>query len=252
MCFVHRGNFFPVFVAVVYRPSHVGLYTNGIDEHLRSCGKELSHKIVMVDFNADLIEPNAETRALLNIIDKHSLKVVDRGATHHTWTTTTTSDTHIDLILIDSQDRLLNFNKFPSPYEKNRHDLITASIELFVAEPSTVSFSYRDYKSIHPGALMATLAECDWISFHQDRFTQKEGLECLNTTLTSVIDRLAPLKVVMPVKGHDPWLDGGMISLRRKRDSALKRYLRARTNNPHSEMSTSLKLYAMALMRAPC
>ena len=73
----------------------------------------------MDDFNADLIEHNAETRTVLNFIDKHSLKSIEHGATHHTRTTTTTSDTHIDLILIDSQDGLLNFNKFASPYEKN-------------------------------------------------------------------------------------------------------------------------------------
>ena len=99
---------------------------------------------------------------------------------------------------------------------------------------------------------MAALAESDWTSFDQDRFDLEKGLECLNTNLTSAIDHLAPLKIVRPVKGHDPWLDGGMISLRCKRDSALKRYLHARTNNPLFEMSTSLKLSAMTLMRAPC
>ena len=61
----------------------------------------------MGDFNADLIEPNAETRVLLNFIDRHTLKVVEHGATHHTRTTTTTSDTHIDLVLVDAHDRLL-------------------------------------------------------------------------------------------------------------------------------------------------
>ena len=66
-------------------------------------------------------------------------------------------------------------------------------------------------------------------------------MECIYTNLTSVIDRLAPIKIVKPIKGHDPWLDGGMISLRRKRDTALRRYLRARTNNPHSEMTMKLE-----------
>ena len=136
-----------------------------------------------------MIEPNAETRALLNFIDKHSLKVVEHGATHHSRTTTTTSDTHIGLVLVDAHDRLLDFNKFPSPYKKNGHDIITATIEHFVAEPPKASFSYRDYKSIHPEALMAALAECDWSSFHQEWFNQEEGLECLYTNLTSVIDR---------------------------------------------------------------
>ena len=126
------------FVAVVYRSPYVGLYANGLDEHLRSYGEEFSHTIIMGD---------AETRALINFIDKHSLKVVEHGVTHHTKTTTTISDSHIDLILIDPRDRLLNFNKFPSPYEKNGHDIITATIELFAAEPSKASFSYRDYKS---------------------------------------------------------------------------------------------------------
>ena len=88
--------------------------------------EEFSHKIIMSDFNADLIDPNAETIALLNFIDKHSLKVAKHGATHHTQTTPTTSETHIDLILINSYDRLLNFNRFPSPYDKNGHDVITA------------------------------------------------------------------------------------------------------------------------------
>ena len=76
-----------------------------------------------------------------------------------TRTTTTFSDTHIDLILIDSYDRLLNFNKFPSPYEKNGYDIITATIELFVAEPSKASFSYRDYESIHPEALIVAIVD---------------------------------------------------------------------------------------------
>ena len=119
MCSVQRGDSSPVFVAVVYRPPHVGFYANGFDEHLRSYGGEFSHKIIMGNFNADLIEPNAETRALLNFIDKHSLKVVQHGDTHHTRTTTTTSNTHIDFVLVDAHDRLLNFNKFSSSYEKN-------------------------------------------------------------------------------------------------------------------------------------
>ena len=66
---------------------------------------------------------------------------------------------------------------------------------------------YRDYKSIHPEALMAALAECDCTSFYYDWFNQEEGLKCLYTyNLTSVINHLATLKVLRPVKGHDPWL----------------------------------------------
>ena len=73
MCSIKKGTSFPVFVAVVYRSPNVGLYANDPDEHLRSYVEEFSQKIIMDDFNADLIKSNAETRALVNFIDKHSL-----------------------------------------------------------------------------------------------------------------------------------------------------------------------------------
>ena len=149
MCSVQQGDSSPVFVAVVYRPPHVGLYTNKLDEHLRTCGGEFSHKIIMGDLNADLLKPDdAETRALLNLVENHSLKIVKHGATHHTRTITTNSDTHIDVILVDEHDRLLNYDEFPAPYASNGHDVIMATIGLFLVEPSIASFSYRDYRGI--------------------------------------------------------------------------------------------------------
>ena len=83
---------------------------------------------------------------------------------------------------------------------------------------------------------MAALAEGDYASFNQE-----EALECLSTNLTSVMDRLAPLKVIRPVKGHDAWLDGSLINLRRERDTASSRYLRARENKPNSELTATFE-----------
>ena len=90
----------------MYRPPHVGLYANKLKEHLRTCGEEFCHKIIMGDLNADLLKPDdTETRALLNLVKNHSLKKVKRGASYYTRTTTTDSDTHIDVILGNKQDR---------------------------------------------------------------------------------------------------------------------------------------------------
>ena len=87
---------------------------------------------------------------------------------------------------------------------------------------------------------MTALSKCDWTSFHQEWLTQQNGLQCLSTNISSVIARLAPLNIVRPVKGYDPWLDSSLINLRRKRYTSLRRYLRARANNPHSEMTDQL------------
>ena len=57
ICSVQQDDSCPVFVALVYRPPHAGLYANEQDEHLRTCGGELSHKIIMGDSNADFLKP---------------------------------------------------------------------------------------------------------------------------------------------------------------------------------------------------
>ena len=79
------------------------------------------------------------------------------------------------------------------------------------------------------------------------RLNQEEGLKCLYTNITSVIDSLALIEVVMFIKVHDPWLNRCIINLRRKWDTALRYYLGAKANNPHFEKSfkKSLRPYAM-------
>ena len=100
--------------------------------------------------NADLIKPNAETRVLLNLVEQHSLKIIRHGATYLTRTAITVSDTHIDVVLVDTNEKVLNYNKYPAPYAKNGHDVITATIEPFVVDPTQISFCYHDYKSVSP------------------------------------------------------------------------------------------------------
>ena len=76
MCSVQQGDSSPVFVAVVYRPPHVGLDTDKLDKHLRTCGGKLSHKIIIGNLNVDLLKPDdAKTRALPNLFENHSLKI---------------------------------------------------------------------------------------------------------------------------------------------------------------------------------
>ena len=102
----------------------------------------------------------------------------------------------------------------PAPYARNGQDVITATIGLFLVDPSIAPFSYRDYRGIQPEVLMGALAVCDWSVFHGDTFELHTALDCLNNNFTAVIDSLAPLKVVRPSKGFGPWMNAGLISLR--------------------------------------
>ena len=75
---------------------------------------------------------------------------------------------------------------------------------------------------------MTALAECNWSNFHASELKLETALDCLNANLTTVLDNLAPLKTTTPVKGYDPCMDDVLIGLHRKRDSALRRYLRTK------------------------
>ena len=91
----------------------------------------------------DLLKPDDdETRALLNLVENKSLKIVKHGATYHT--RINTYDTHINIILVNEQYRLLNYYKFSAPYARNRHDIITATTGLFLVEPSIATISFRE------------------------------------------------------------------------------------------------------------
>ena len=75
---------------------------------------------------------------------------------------------------------------------------------------------------------MGALAERDWSDFHGDTFELHTTVHCINTNWTTVIDSLAPLRVVRHTKGFDPWMNAGLISLRCKRVAALRKCRRSR------------------------
>ena len=224
ICSVQQSDSPPVMAAVIYRPPHVGFFANKLDEHLRSCGEEYSHKIIMGDLNANLLSTtDQDARVVRRLASNHALSIVQHEATHHT----DTSSTWIDVILVDRNDKIISSNCYPAPY-RNGHNVIDVTIELFLLNPAPVSFSYRDYKRVHPDALASTLSSYDWTYFDSDDFDLHTGLNILNTHLTSAIETLAPLKVVKGTKDRPPWMTQEIQELTKSRDATLRRYLRTR------------------------
>ena len=82
---------------------------------------------------------------------------------------------------------------------------------------------------------MTALADCDWSHFQSSKIELHIALECFNMNLTIFLDKLALLKTFKPVKAYDPWMDSALIGLRRKRDAALRRYLRTKVDRHNDE-----------------
>ena len=92
----------------------------------------------MGDFNCD-INPKNMNSIIRSFAESSGLKIIPHGSTHFT----SSSETFIDLIMVDQNDSILNFNSYA---HINNHYLVDVSIEIFSPISSTNNLRYQDFK----------------------------------------------------------------------------------------------------------
>lgn len=97
-----------VFVAAVYHPPHVA-FTSSVDfrVQLSSGMDKYTHKVILCDFNADPLSSSFDATCIRTLVRDLSLKSVDHGVTH----VTSTSDTWLDLCMVDESDTVVTWGK---------------------------------------------------------------------------------------------------------------------------------------------
>ena len=117
-----------------------------------------STKIILGDFNADQLSNSEGAKFIRKFIEENNLFSVPYGATYHT----KTSDTWLDLCLVDSQDivadnnktnvdkafRIHKFGKTDVPLTDG-HDLISATLSIQIPTVTQNSFIFRDFNNIN-------------------------------------------------------------------------------------------------------
>ena len=118
-CSIWEGKSTPTFLALVYRPPDVGIKSDpDLFDSLRLHASNFSHKIIVGDWNANMLTPaETDTRFLTNLMDDLSMQLVPTGSSHHT----DNNDTWIDTIFVDSCDNIINSEKSLIPNLPNRH-----------------------------------------------------------------------------------------------------------------------------------
>ena len=98
---IRVGKSLPVLVAVIYRPPGVPfLKKTPLQGVLRRLSSEYSHKIIMGDFNANLLKLEGEGERVRRLASELSLRIAQHGATN----TTRRASTWIDIMMIDESD----------------------------------------------------------------------------------------------------------------------------------------------------
>ena len=215
MGFIQGRTLNPIFVCVVYKPP---VY------NLRLYSSDFRHKIVMGDFNFNVLSVN-EGKFLRNLAKELALEIVNHGPTHFK----TLPGTWIDAILIDSNETILASENQPASF-KNHHNLIEITLDLTPPTLPCDSFTYRDFNKIDASELNYALAGCDWMPFDSTLSDLKALLRCLTNNVSEVISTLAPAKTVNPRKRQPPWVNSDITFLKKERDAALRRFKRTRAS----------------------
>ena len=222
-CSVWEGNRSPLLVVVVYRPPDVPLRSDRrFLQLLRTCSLDYSHKIIMGDRNADMLdESKSDVRFMRGLENELSLKLINTGPSHHT----ENNDTWIDLLYVDANDSFRDESR-TQPTFRSRHDILSVTIDLFKPECPSSSYSFRSFSKISPEEINMHLQGCDWSVFSPPipDLDIEQRLSTLTGNIQEAIDSLAPDKTVHPRKKKVPWLNTEHELLLAKRDATLKRY----------------------------
>ena len=117
-----------IFVAVIYRPPKAPFF-KGINflNVIASAFKDYSSKVILGDFNSNMLTLNPYSNIMCDFILDNSLKLIPHGITH----TKLDSQTHIDLCLTDSNDTILSYHKSDGPFI-GYHYLIGVTLKFFI------------------------------------------------------------------------------------------------------------------------
>ena len=172
-----------------------------------------------------------------------SLKLVDTGPSHHTTKTTnlnlnnelsdddllfdtddsidsqeiffnnnlpeitSSKDTGIYTIYVDDCDSVISYGRF-LPNFPSRHDIITATIDIFYPTTANENHTYKCINKITSVDLNHYLNEQDWSIFNtDDKIDANKGLAVLTDNLQNAINFLVPEKTLNPKKSLYPWID---------------------------------------------
>ena len=212
----------PCFVAVVYRPPHAP-FIQGTDfiDKITTLMHYYNTKIIVGDFNADQLCSSADTIFVRRFIEDKGLHSIPYGATYHR----NTSDSWLDLCLVDEQGNVVDFWKTESPFADG-HDLLTTTLGLHTPKPTQPSFSYRNYKAICATTHTEYLKGLDWSSAQSASL--KDSVVILQTHVRSAIEKLASLKTISPAKNRHPLCNIDHRTLIQDHDGLYRRFRRTR------------------------
>lgn len=181
-----------------YNPPNNRDFTS-LERNLLFYSVKYEHVIFAGDFNVDLLSTSKRSTDFFNIINNAKLKCMSSAPTNFV---PNCKSTQIDLFLVKSESRLLDYSQFPFG-SFTSHDLIFSTYQIDMSsEKYSQVVTYRSLHNIDAKSLTKRAFELDWDSIYQTPHID-DMVEIVTTNLRTLLDEFAPLKVRTVLHRHN-------------------------------------------------
>ncbi|XP_074099260.1 uncharacterized protein LOC141527590 [Cotesia typhae] len=212
-----------VFVSSIYRRPQGDL----LNEFFTEFGKLYPHFnniIILGDLNCNLLKTDRAPAHLNSFITDSDLFNVPFGSTYHTSGT----DSWLDVIIIDSQDKLGAFSKSQSPFIGG-HDYLSCEYRLSLPSKFTKTVCFRDFRHCDHQALAEVLTtNLIQTSLIHQTSDPNELLNYFMHSVTDSLDNIAPHRERILKRQVSPWITKELKAELHARDALYKQARRSR------------------------
>lgn len=172
----------------------------------------------MGDFNTCLLNANARSSKLRNIIESTNLNLLDLHPTHHSLTTSTL----LDLIITSDVDLVKSHGQFSAP-GFSHHDLVFASIKFKPPKPKAIVLKQRQFSRLNVSNLVNDASKIDWSEIEQTT-SMDDKVATLNSNIVKLFDKHAPIRPVKIKRPPSPWFSDNLRKAMARRDRAFRKF----------------------------
>lgn len=210
-----------ILLASVYRRPKGILLNKFINDFCKYYPNE-NNVIIMGDLNCDLRSTNFEAIYIRDIVDTLALKVQPSQPTHHT----ASSDTWIDLFIVDNLTKIAAYFKSSSPFIAG-HDLISVQYNLKGSLVTKHKCYRRNYSRVDETesndlARVDVQRLCEIFSSSKPNCDVDNILFKLTTSIISPLDNLAPLESMKVATHKFRWVTSEIKNMIQHRNSLYK------------------------------
>ena len=201
LCEVEPHGHHKLFVAVIYRPPNSPFYKKtDFLEKLSNFFPEYNNKLILGDFNSNMLTENPQSSIMRDFINQNGLKLIDHGVTY----ITENSSSHIDLCIVDEDNIVIDYGKSYGPFILN-HFLISVSLQIFTPGPFHKTITFRRINNINKSDFCNFLLSFDWDTYFH-LLDVNDILLILETRINLSLDKFAPLINFTPRNRLEPWI----------------------------------------------